>query len=113
MAWSSQPRSSPGQTPAKVNEWICRLRRTEKLGPDRLGGRLGIPAPTVHRVLVRHDPNRLSHFDRQTGELIRRYEWKRPGELVHVDVKKLGKILPGGGHMVHGRAITRKANLLQ
>jgi transposase InsO family protein len=103
---SSRPRNSPGQTPAKVEDRICRLRRKEKLGPDRLGGRLNMPASTVHRVLVRHDLNRLSHVDRQTGEPIRRYERKRPGELVHVDVKKLGKVPPGGGHKVRGRAAT-------
>jgi hypothetical protein len=45
------------------------LRRKEKLGSDRLGGRLGRSASTVHRVLVRHDLNRLSHVDRQTGQL--------------------------------------------
>lgn len=107
---SSRPRSSPGQTPPKVEDRICRLRRTEKLGPNRLGGRLGMPASTVHRVLVRHDLNRLSHVDRQTGQPIRRYERKRPGELVHVDVKKLGKIPPGGGHKALGRAEARRRN---
>ena len=107
---SSRPRNSPSKTPAQVEERICRLRRKEKLGPDRLGGRLGMPASTVHRVLVRHDLNRLSHVDRQTGEPIRRYERKRPGELVHVDVKKLGKIPPGGGHKALGRVEARKRN---
>jgi transposase InsO family protein len=45
---------------------------------------------------------RLDRLDRPTGRLIRRYERERPGELVHVDVKKLGRIPPGGGHRVHG-----------
>ena len=63
-----------------------------------------MPTSTVHRVLVRHDLNRLSHVDRQTGQPIRRCERQRPGELVHVDVKKLGKIPKGGGHKVRGRA---------
>jgi hypothetical protein len=62
---------------------------------------------TVRRVLVRHDLNRLSHIDRQSGREIRCYERERPGELVHVDVKKLGKIPPGGGHKVRGRQATR------
>jgi hypothetical protein len=49
---SSRPRSSPGQTPSKVEERICRLRRTEKLGPDRLGRRLGIPGAVETSVEV-------------------------------------------------------------
>lgn len=105
---SSRPRTSPGRTPAQLEERICRIRRTEKLGPDRLGGRLQMAPSTVHRVLVRHDLHRLRHLDRQTGREIRRYERKRPGELVHVDVKKLGKIPVGGGHKTRGRAAARK-----
>ncbi len=64
-------------------------------------------APTAswaHRVLTRHGLNRLAHLDRPTGRIIRRYERARPGELVHVDVKKLGRIPDGGGWRVHGRA---------
>ena len=75
---SSRPKSSPRRTPAKVEDQICRLRSKEKLGPDRLGGRLGLPPSTVHRVLVRHDLNRLSHVDRQTGQEIRRVRAKTP-----------------------------------
>jgi hypothetical protein len=58
----------------------------------------------VHRVLVRYQANRLAWLDRPTGRLIRRYEHPRPGDLVHVDVKKLGRIPAGGGHRAHGRA---------
>jgi hypothetical protein len=57
----------------------------------------------VHAVLTRHGMHRLAWLDRPTGELIRRYERARPGELVHVDVKKLGSIRDGGGWRVHGR----------
>lgn len=99
---SSRPLSSPRRTPVALEEQICRIRRSDKLGPDRLAGRLGLAPSTVHRVLVRHDLNRLSHLDRQSGREIRRYERQRPGELVHVDVKKLGKIPPGGGHKTEG-----------
>jgi transposase InsO family protein len=105
---SSRPRRSPNRTPARLEERIVRHRRRDKIGPDRIAGRLGIPASTVHRVLVRHDLNRLTHLDRQTATPIRRYERKRPGELVHVDIKKLGRIPNGGGHKVHGRAATRR-----
>lgn len=103
---SSRPRRSPTRVAARVEDKICRLRRAEKVGPDRLAIHLGLPASTIYRVLVRHDLARLSQLDRQTGAPIRRYERSRPGELVHVDVKKLGRIPRGGGHKIHGRAAT-------
>jgi transposase InsO family protein len=62
-----------------------------------------MPASTVHRVLVRHGLNRLDHLDRVTRAPIRRIVMTRPGELVHVDIKKLGRIPKGGGWRVHGR----------
>ena len=104
---SSRPRSCPHQTPAEVEAQIVELRTQFKLGPARLGGRLGVPASTVHRVLVRHGLNRLSWMDRPTGRVIRRIHTDRPGELVHVDVKKLGRIPDGGGWRVRGRAAVR------
>ena len=58
---------------------------------------------TVHAVLVRCRINRLSHIDRATGEPIRRYEHEKPGDLIHVDVKKLGKVPDGGGWRYLGR----------
>ncbi|MBK3647997.1 MULTISPECIES: IS481 family transposase, partial [Streptomyces] len=101
---SSRPRRTPHRTAAAVEERICRLRQDRKLGPARIGPILGLPASTVHRVLTRHGLNRLAFLDRPTGQVIRRYERSRPGELVHVDVKKLGRIPDGGGWRVHGRA---------
>ena len=100
---SSRPRRSPNRTPARLETRIVRQRRADKVGPDRIGLRLDMPASTVYRVLCRHQLNRLSHLDRQTAAPIRRYERARPGELVHVDIKKLGRIPAGGGHKVHGR----------
>ncbi|MCX5390760.1 IS481 family transposase [Streptomyces sp. NBC_00094] len=100
---SSRPRTTPHRTPADVEARVCDLRRARKLGPARIGPVLGLPASTVHRILTRHGLNRLSWFDRPTGSVIRRYERDRPGELVHVDVKKLGRIPDGGGHRVLGR----------
>ncbi len=61
-------------------------------------------ASTVHRILVRHQLNRLDHLDRVAREPVRRIVTSRPGELVHTDVNKLGRIPPGGGWRVHGRA---------
>jgi transposase InsO family protein len=80
------------------------LRRSRRWGPDRIAGYIGQSSTTVHRVLVRHRLNRLDRFDRQTGRVIRRYEAAAPGDLVHVDVKKLGRIPPGGGWRAHGRS---------
>lgn len=99
----SRPASSPGRTPGRVEQKICRPRRSKRLGPVRLGARVGVPASTVHRVLVRHGLNRLAWIDRPTGQRVRRYGKAHPGELVHVDVKKVAKVPPGGGWRVHGR----------
>ncbi len=101
----SRPHRSPNRTPRRVEAQIVRHRMRDKVGPDRIAARLSMAASTVHRVLIRHDLSRLSHLDRQTAAPIRRYERTKPGELVHVDVKKLGRIPRGGGHKVHGRAI--------
>jgi transposase InsO family protein len=99
----SRPHSTPHRTPADVEAKVCELRTARKLGPARIGPILDLPPSTVHRVLVRHGLNRLAHMDRPTGTVIRRYERERPGELVHVDIKKLGNIPDGGGHRVMDR----------
>ncbi|MFG2142579.1 IS481 family transposase [Streptomyces sp. NPDC048650] len=104
---SSRPRTTPHRTAARAESQVCRLRQDRKLGPARIGPILGLPTSTVHRILTRHGLNRLAFIDRPTGQIIRRYERQRPGELVHVDVKKLGRIPDGGGHKVHGRAADR------
>lgn len=57
------------------------------------------------RVLRCHGLNRLDRLDRPTGRVVRRYEKSAPGELVHLDVKKVAKISPGGGWKVHGRGL--------
>jgi transposase InsO family protein len=100
---SSRPHSCPHQTPAKVERRIVALRQSRRLGPARLAGIVGVPASTVHRVLVRHGVNRLRWMDRPTGRVIRRIETSRCGELVHIDVKKLARVPPGGGHRKLGR----------
>ncbi|WP_323376190.1 IS481 family transposase [Streptomyces sp. RB17] len=104
---SSRPRRTPHRTTAATEEQVCRLRQDRKPGPARIGPILGLPASTVHRILTRHGLNRLAHLDRPTGRPIRRHERDRPGELVHVDVKKLGRIPDGGGHKVLGRQAGR------
>ncbi|WP_053705799.1 IS481 family transposase [Streptomyces sp. WM6373] len=100
---SSRPASTPHRTSGEVEAQVCRLRTGRKLGPARIGPVLGLPASTVHRILTRHGLNRLAWLDRPTGQPVRRYERARPGELVHVDIKKLGRIPDGGGHKVMDR----------
>jgi transposase InsO family protein len=100
---SSRPWSCPHQTPARVERRIVALRQSRKLGPARIAGIVGMPASTVHRVLVRHGINRLRWMDRPTGRVIRRIDTSHCGELVHVDVKKLARVPDGGGHKFHGR----------
>jgi transposase InsO family protein len=82
---------------------IVHLRCKQRLGPIQIGARLGLPASTVHAVLVRCRLHRLSHIDRVTGEPARRYERSRPGELIHVDVTKFGNIPDGGGWRFVGK----------
>ncbi|MFH9016616.1 IS481 family transposase, partial [Streptomyces sp. NPDC017943] len=100
---SSRPRRTPHRTAAATDTPVLRLRQQRKLDPARIAPILGLPASTVHRILTQHGLSRLAHLDRPTGQVIRRYERDYPGELVHVDVKKLGRIPDGGGHKVPGR----------
>ena len=104
---SSRPYSCPHQTPAAVERRIVALRQSRMLGPARLAGIVDVPASTIHRVLVRHGVNRLKWMDRTSGRVIRRIETSRCGELVHIDVKKLARIPPGGGHRKLGRAAAK------
>jgi transposase InsO family protein len=101
---SSRPRHTPTRTKTSSERRIVHLRRTRGLGPARIAGIVKLPASTVHAVLVRHGLNRLDHLDRATREPIRRMEMTRPGELVHVDIKKLARIPKGGGWRAYGRA---------
>jgi transposase InsO family protein len=108
---SSRPHTCPRRTSAEVEQRIVELRQRERRGPDWLGAELGVPARTVSRVLARHQVPRLCTLDPITGEVVRaskttavRYEREKPGELVHMDVKKIGRIPDGGGWRAHGRA---------
>jgi len=105
---SSRPWSCPHQTPARMERRIVALRQSRKLGPARLAGIVGVPASTVHRVLVRAGVNRLQWMDRPTGRVIRRIHADHCGELVHIDVKKLARIPDGGGHKKLGGSTETK-----
>jgi transposase-like protein len=104
---SSRPHRCPHQTPARIEDRIVRLRQRRKLGPARIAFIVDVPASTVHRVLCRRGLNRLAWMDRPSGQVIRRIHTDRPGELVHIDVKKLGRIPAGGGWRVHGKGKDR------
>lgn len=111
---TSRPDHQPTRTPDDIEETVIQLRRAEKWGPSRIAAYLGnvgdgsikIAPATVHRILVRHGISRLRDLDMPTGESKRdpnRYEHPHPGDLIHVDVKKVGRIPDGGGWAVHGR----------
>jgi transposase InsO family protein len=107
---SAAPRTCPHALPPGQVSRILAARRRTKHGPHRLAWSLGHPRSTVYAVLRRHGLHRLGWMDRPTGQVIRRYERARAGELVHVDVKKLGRIPPGGGWRMHGRGPTTAAD---
>ena len=100
---SSRPRHSPGRVSSEMEKRIVSDRITEKEGPHLMAGRLGVPRSTIYGVLARRGLSRLSDLDRTTGTPIR-YVRDCPGELVHVDIKKLGRIPDGGGWRVLGRS---------
>ena len=100
---SSRPHRSPTKTRQAVVKKVVHLRWKRRLSPRAIAGQLDMPASTVHAVLTRCRLNRLSHIDIRTGEVIRRYEHAAPGDLIHVDVKKLGNIPDGGGWRFVGR----------
>lgn len=108
---SSRPHRSPRQVPAELATRIVDRRRAEHVGARELATLLGVPASTIGSVLRRAQVPHLAEVDRLTGEKVRgrrhseiRYQHDRPGSLLHVDVKKLGKVPPGGGWRVHGRS---------
>lgn len=100
---SSRPRRCPHRMPAEVEALVLAERRRLRIGPDDLAARLGLAPVTVWRVLHRHGSSRLADYDR-THTVAVRYQRERPGELVHIDVKKLGRIPEGGGWRLLGRA---------
>ena len=100
---SSRAHHRPHALPARQVSRVLAARRRRRQGPHRLSYHLGIPRSTIYGVLRRHHMSRLADTDRASGVVVR-YQRQRPGELVHLDVKKLGRIPDGGGHRAHGRA---------
>ena len=104
---SSRPHHSPNRTPTRTERRIIKVRVIRRWGPARIGYLLGLHPSTVHRVLTRYGLAKLRWLDRPTGRVIRRMESAACGDLVHVDVKKLGKIPAGGGWRMLGHAVGR------
>ncbi|MFI9561444.1 IS481 family transposase [Nonomuraea endophytica] len=108
---SCRPHRVANRTPGPVEERIVACRRQQRRGPAHIAAATGVPERTVSRVLARHGVPRLADCDPLTGTPIRagrhshvRYEREQPGELIHVDVKKIGRIPDGGGWRAHGRS---------
>ena len=113
---SSRPHRMPTKTSAEVEAVVVAARLESRRGPDWLAAELGVAARTVSRILRRHQVPRLAVCDPMTGEVIRaskttalRYERAQPGELCHMDVKKIGRIPDGGGWRAHGRQIGKSS----
>jgi transposase InsO family protein len=100
---SSRPHHSPNRTPTRTERRIIKVRVIRRWGPARIAYLLGLHPSTVHRVLARYGLAKLRCLDRATGRVVRRMTQTTCGELVHVDVKKLGKIPAGGGWRMLGR----------
>jgi len=105
---SSRPKRSPQRCAQRLERRIVKLRYGRRWGPHRISYHLGVPRSTVGRVLARYRMPLLAHVDQATGLPVRkprpvRYEMSAPGELVHVDIKKLGRIPSGGGWRAFGR----------
>ena len=110
---SSRPRSCPSQTTSATEAAVVAARTELRCGPAGISAAAGVLARTVSRILARQGVAPLVCRDPLTGEVIRahrataiRYERDRPGELVHIDVKKLGRIPGGGGWRALGREAT-------
>ncbi len=111
MDRSSRPRRSPVSTPPEIAARLLELRRSERIGRDELARRVGVSPATASRIIARAGLPRLHELDPVTGIRIRayrrtqlRYEREQPGDLLHIDVKKLGRIPEGGGWRLNGLA---------
>ncbi|HEY0507184.1 MAG TPA: IS481 family transposase [Blastococcus sp.] len=107
---SSRPHRIARLTSPEDTARIVAARVAEHAGPVRLAAPLGLPASTIGAVIARAGLPRLAEVDRLTGQLLRgrrhsdrRYEHPHAGDLLHVDVKKLGRVPDGGGWRIHGR----------
>jgi transposase InsO family protein len=108
---STRPHTSPRITPQEHVEQIRALRLRLRWGPHRLAPLIGKPRSTIYAVLRREGLSRLQDLDRSTGVPIR-YVRDHPGELIHIDMKPLGRIPRGGGHRIWGADVAPRHNKL-
>lgn len=106
---SSAPHRHGTRTAVAVEQQVVRLRLRRRQGRDWIAERTGASPRTVSRILTRYQMPALAEIDPVTGQRIRggpvtshRYERPCPGDLLHIDVKKLGRIPDGGGWRLHG-----------
>lgn len=111
---TSRPETMPTATADDIVDMVLQVRTEEKWGAARIAaflaecgdGSIVVSPVTVHRILKRHGLSRIDDIDRPTGakkRAVNRYEYDKPGGMVHVDVKKVGRIPKGGGWRIHGR----------
>jgi len=105
---SSRPKRSPNRSPAHKRRQCIRLRKQRRWGADHIGHEVGLAASTVQNILNEAGLGRLDSGDRATKEPVLRYQRDRPGELIHVDIKKIAAIPDGGGWRTHGRGNTSR-----
>ncbi|WP_411373844.1 IS481 family transposase [Arthrobacter sp. MPF02] len=120
---TSRPLTCPHRTVIRTERRVLGLRVSKRWGPARIAYHLHLNVSTVHRILTRYHCPPLRFTDPATGtrvrgrDLARRYEYAWPGDMIHVDIKKLGRIPNGGGHRVrgrvHGEANSRARNLAE
>jgi len=101
---SSRPHRSPNRTRRQIRRRVCRMRKKRRWGADHIAYEVGLAASTVQNILNQAGMGRLDWGDRATNtEPVRRYQRDTPGELIHVDIKKLGGIPDAGGWRTRGR----------
>src|SRR3974390_116195 len=96
---SSRPRSSPTATPESLRRRVLELRGKRLVGRE-ISETTGLPQATVSRILRKAGMGRLRSL--QPPEPPNRYELPNPGDLLHIDIKKLARIVGGPGHRIHG-----------
>lgn len=103
---SSRPHHSPNRTSEAKRRECIRLRKQRRWGADHIAHETGLAPSTVQNILRSQGLGRLDSGDRATKEPVQRYQRDRPGELIHVDIKKIAAIPTGGGWRTSGRINT-------
>jgi len=101
---SSRPHRSPNRTRRQIRRRVCRIRKRRRWGADHIAYEVGLATSTVQNILNQAGLGRLDRGDRATDRAqVRRYQRDTPGELIHVDIKKIAGIPDGGGWRIRGR----------